>query len=111
MFEHLDQTADEAIQGLNEANAVANAHDIARLRAIAACDRKRVYRRDDSHDMAHWLSIELGISRWKAARWVTAAYALDELPLSTAAYERGELSTDKFVELARFATRATEKKL
>ena len=111
LYGYFDQTAEAVVQDLHAANADANRHDIARMRAIVRCDLKRVYRRDDSFDMASWLSIELGISRWKAARWITAAYALDDLPLSATAFERGELSTDQFVELARFATRGTEDEL
>lgn len=111
MYEHFDSTAEAVVRELHETNAACNATDIARMRAIVRCDRKRVYRRDDSFDMARWLGSELGISAWKAARFLTAGYALDELPVSAAAYERGELSTDQFVELSRLATRATERKL
>ena len=111
MLSHLDETAVEVIAELHETNRAANARDIARMRAIVRCDRKRVYRRDDSFDMAQWLAIELGISSWKARRLLAAGYALDVLPLSAAAYERGDLSTDQFVELARFAAAETEKRL
>lgn len=111
MYGYFDDTAEEVVQKLHAENAVANAGDIARMRAIVRCDQKRVYRRDDSFDMARWLSIELGVSSWKAARWLRAGYALDELPLMASAYERGELSTDKFVELARFVTRDNEESL
>lgn len=106
-----DDTAEAVVRDLHEIDAAGNSQDIERMRAFVRCDLKRVYRRDDSFDTAGWLSIELGISRWKAARWLTAGYMLDELPRLRAAYERGELSTDKFVELARFATRDTEKRL
>lgn len=108
MYGYFDETAEEVVQKLHVVNAEANAGDIARMRAIVRCDQKRVYRRDDTFDMARSLSIELGISSWKAARWLRAGYALDELPLMASAYERGELSTDKFVELARFVTRDNE---
>ena len=111
MYGYFDSSAETVVRELHEANAACNAMDIARMRAIVRCDLKRVYRRDDSFDMAKWLAVELGISSWKASRLMTAAYALDELPLSAAAYERGELSTDQFVELARLATRASEGKL
>jgi hypothetical protein len=111
LYGYFDETAEAVVRALHEANAAANVRDIARMRAIVRCDLKRVYRRDDSFDMPRWLASELGVSHWKAARWITAGYALDELPLSTAAYERGELSTDQFIELSRFATRATEEKL
>ena len=113
-FDHSDcfgDTAEAMIENLHAAESAANRHDIARMEWYVACDQRRLYRRDDCFDTAHWLSIELGISSWKARRWLKAGYALPELPTLRAAYARGELSTDKFVELARFATRATESDL
>jgi hypothetical protein len=53
----------------------------------------------------------LGISEWKARRWVFAAHALEVLPQLSAALESGELGIDKVVELARFATAADESRL
>ena len=111
MYGYFDETAEAVVQQLHAADAAANATDIKRMRAIVRCDLKRIYRRDDSFDMAQWLAVELGVSAWKAARWLRAGYALDELPVMAAAYERGELSTDKFMELARFVTPATEAEL
>lgn len=58
---------------------------------------------DGAHDMAHWASMQLGISRWKAERWLAAGRALRTLPATADAFERGELGIDKVVELARFA--------
>jgi hypothetical protein len=49
--------------------------------------------------------------QWTARRWVHAAYALVDLPLTSAALEQGALSIEKVVELARFATPATEEGL
>src|SRR5688500_6227741 len=111
MYGYFDETAEAVVQQLHEADAATNAKEIRRMRAMVRCDLKRVYRRDDSYDMAQWLSVELGISRWKAARWLKAGHMLDELPVLRSAYENGELSTDKFVELARFATRETDASL
>ena len=108
MFGYFDETAEEVVIGLHSAHAGSNAGDIALMRAIVRCDLKRVHRRDDSFDLPHWVAIQLGISRWKASRWLKAGQMLDELPVLRDAYEQGELSTDKFVELARFADRGTE---
>jgi hypothetical protein len=108
LFGYFDKSAEAVVQALHHADAAGNAADIERMRAFVRCDLKRVYRRDDSVDTAHWLAVELGISRWKAARWLHAGYKLDELPVLRGAYERGELSTDKFVEVARFATSGNE---
>jgi hypothetical protein len=64
-----------------------------------------------ARDLAHWLGMRYGISYWKASRWIGAAHALEELPLIARAFAQGELSTDKVVELARFATPETESRL
>jgi hypothetical protein len=111
MFGYFDESAEAVVQDLHRADTAGNLQDIARMRAMVRCDLKKVHRRDDSFDMPRWLATELGISSWKAARWLAAGHALDELPLSKTAFERGELSTDQFVELARFATSATERDL
>ena len=58
---------------------------------------------DGAYDMAHWTTMQLGISRWKAERWLSAGRALRTLPATADALERGELGIDKVVELARFA--------
>ena len=107
-FDYLDHSADALVDKLHEIDAGANAGDIARMQMFVVCEQRRVHRRDDCFDTAQWLSIELGISAWKARRWLTAGYKLAELPVLRKAFERGELSTDKFVELARFARPDTE---
>ena len=66
---------------------------------------------DGAHDMAHWVSMQLGVSRWKAERWVAAGRTLEELPRITAALSSGELDVDKVVELTRFATPDDEEAL
>jgi hypothetical protein len=58
--------------------------------------------------MAHWLKMRLGISHWKAGRWIAAAHALESLPRISKALSSGELGMDKVVELTRFASPETE---
>jgi hypothetical protein len=53
--------------------------------------------------MAQWLAIRLGISQWKARRWIGASHALGRLTDLDRALVTGELGVDKVVELARFA--------
>jgi hypothetical protein len=81
------------------------------LEVIAECDRKETWRPDGCRDLAQWLSARLGISKWAARRWINAAHVLPQLPLLSAALEAGTLSLDKVVELCRFATPATERRL
>jgi hypothetical protein len=74
-------------------------------------DRREVWRDHGAHDMAHFVSMRYGVSWWKADRWLKAAHALPELPITSAALARGDLSIDKVVELVRFATPETESRL
>jgi hypothetical protein len=52
--------------------------------------------------------MRLGISAWKASRWIACAHALEHLPGLSRAFASGELGIDKVVELTRFATPDTE---
>jgi hypothetical protein len=81
------------------------------LHNVVAFDNSGRWQHDGCRDVAQWLSGRLGISTWAAQRWVTAAHALERLPLISDALEAGTLGLDKVVELARFATPDTERKL
>jgi hypothetical protein len=78
---------------------------------ILECDRTEAWRRDGCRDMAQWLSGHLGITQWAARRWVHAAYALVDLPKTSAALACGVLNIERVVELARFATPRDEEDL
>ena len=82
-----------------------------RLREIAELDNLEWWKRDGCQDMATWVAGRYSISKWEAHRWVRAAHALEELPLTSEALSTGRLSPQKIVELTRFATAATEKEL
>ena len=58
---------------------------------------------EGARDMAHWTTMQLGISRWKAERWQASGRALQTLPATADAFERGDLGIDKVAELTRFA--------
>jgi hypothetical protein len=73
------------------------------LDAIAELEAREAWVDDGAHDMTHWVALQLGISYWKAERWVSAGRALGTLPATADALERGELGIDKVVELTRFA--------
>ena len=81
------------------------------LDVVAECDRVETWRADGCRDLAQWLSARLGISNWAARRWIHAAHVLPTLPLISAALDAGILSLDKVVELCRFATPETERRL
>ena len=82
--------------------------DISRLQrelldALTALEDTGSWIEDGAHDMAHWTTMQLGVSRWKAERWLDSGRALRTLPATAGAFERGELGIDKVVELTRFA--------
>src|SRR5829696_1947075 len=79
--------------------------------AFIEIDRAEAWRGDGARDLAHWVQMRYGVSARKAHRWIEAASALETLPQTAQALESGELGADKVVELARFATPATERSL
>jgi hypothetical protein len=81
------------------------------LRVVVRLDRTEAWHEYGARDTAHLLAMRLGISDWKARRWIAAAQALEDLPALAEALESGELGIDKVVELARFATPETERGL
>ena len=81
------------------------------LRCIAEADRRELWAEEGARDMAHLLGMRYGISHWKARRWVEAAHALEALPATSDAFERGRLGIDQLVELTRMATPETEHEL
>lgn len=111
----LDQTIrrdrDEVRSGLLGTLPAGGKVDRDRLRRILEADRIELYRSEGARNTAEFVSALCHISKWKARRWIEAAYALEHLPRIAAALEAGSLSLDKTVELTRFATPATEKKL
>ena len=72
-------------------------------RALTELEEAQAWIEDGAHDMAHWTTMHLGISRWKAERWLSSGRALRTLPAIAGALERGVLGIDKVVELTRFA--------
>jgi hypothetical protein len=82
--------------------------DISRLQrelldALTQLEEAEAWIEEGAHDMAHWTTMQLGVSRWKSERWLSSGRALRTLPATATAFERGELGIDKVVELTRFA--------
>lgn len=101
----------DPVDGLHSAYAESTAAQRRMLLAITACDDEAIWDDGSARDFPHWLAMQLGISTWAARRWITAAHALPELPRLSAAFEAGSLSLDKVLDLCRFATPTTERKL
>lgn len=81
------------------------------LRVILSLEGERAWELWGARDLPHFISLRYGVSWWRARRWVGAARALEGLPLISRALERGELSPDQAVELARFARPEDEGRL
>jgi hypothetical protein len=64
-----------------------------------------------ARDGAHWLSMRMGISYWKAERMLRGARELAELPQLSGSLQQGRLHLDKVLELARFAAPSDEAEL
>jgi hypothetical protein len=99
---------DGIIDEIDAAHARVCASQRQLLRRIADAHRREIWRDAGARDTAHWLAMRLGISEWKARRWIAAAFALETLPRLSDALSSGELGIDKVVELARFAEFDTE---
>lgn len=109
-----DRTGDPTealVAGMDAANARVGAAQHRLLELIAEADRSEVWVDSGAQGMAHFLCMRYGISYWKAERWIRAAHALRGLPVLARAFRDGEVSIDKVVELARFATPETEAEL
>ena len=50
------------------------------LDCLAELETHEAWLDDGAHDMPHWVSMQLGVSRWKAERWVAAGAELRSLP-------------------------------
>jgi len=103
-----DLREDALIDALDAAHRDACAAQRHMLALIAEADGRDSWQDSGARDMAHWVSIRYGISWWKARRWIVAARALEGLPRVSEALATSELSLDKTVELARFASPETE---
>ena len=104
-------TGAELLRRLDAAHVEAGRVERDRLRVVLEFDRRELWRGNGARDHAEFLAARYGISQWKARRWIGAAYALEHLPVISHALTSGTLSLDKVVELSRFATGVTEKKL
>jgi len=106
-----DQSDEELIQAADALHARACMAQRQLFSLILEIDLTGAWGDSGARDLAHWLCMRYGISYWKASRWISAAHALEELPLLSHAFTSGELGMDKVVELTRFATPETESKL
>lgn len=109
----LDPLADDSalVARVHELHQVISASQRELLSCLAQLESHETWLDDGAHDMAHWVSMQLGVSRWKAERWVSAGRGLNELRRVASSFAKGELGMDKVVELTRFATADDEEAL
>lgn len=103
-----DSELSDSLAGLGIVIAASQRH---LLRFVREHDRRRLWEKDGCRNMGQWLAGHFGISVFAGMRWTHAAHALEHLPLISAALEAGQISLDKVLQLARFATAETEKEL
>ena len=78
------------------------------LLLVGEFDRRRAYDTWECRSTAHWLTWKCAMSSRTAHEKVRVARRLEELPLITAAFARGELSYSKVRALTRIAIAETE---
>jgi len=78
------------------------------LEMLAEFDRRGGWKAGGHRSCAHWLAFRTGIDLGAAREKVRAARALVDLPRTSAAMARGELSFSKVRALTRIATPETE---
>lgn len=122
-----DRPAEVLADGLASLTVETGKLERRRLAHIAALFAKRVWRDDHTtsdsphyessgrrrgaaHNMAAWVSLNLGTTMYRATRLTNCALAIERLPLTSQALETGVLSVDKVVELTRYVTPETERK-
>src|SRR6266496_3142890 len=104
-----DCSDDRLIERADALNSQVCRSQLALLEVLAGLDDQGSSWEDwGAQDLCHWISLRYGVSYSKAERWLGAAHALRGLPLISEAFQHGELSLDKVVELTRFATPETE---
>jgi Domain of unknown function (DUF222) len=80
------------------------------LEAVAACDERRLWKKDGATSMSSWLAGRYGLAWGTAREWVRVAHALRRLPRIAEAYAEGRLSWDQLRPLTRFATPETDQR-
>jgi hypothetical protein len=78
---------------------------------LAEFDREEGWGEYGCGSCAHWLSWKLGIDRRTGQEKVRVARALEELPVTQAAFLAGELTYSKVRAVTRMATPATDEAL
>ena len=98
----------EVIDGIGDAEIAVSHSRRQQLRFIREFDLRERWQHDGARHMGQWLAAHLGISVTEGLRRTRAAHALDKLPLLSEALEKGILSFEKVLQLARYLEPDTE---
>jgi Domain of unknown function (DUF222)/HNH endonuclease len=98
----------EPVAALDRASRVMSAASAEALRAVAACDQGKLWRRDGATSMTSWLAARYRLAWGTAREWVRVAHALAGLPRIAEAYASGRLSWDQLRPMTKFATPETD---
>jgi hypothetical protein len=96
------------VEIIDRTTAVIASASSERLRALAAYDEQKLWRRDGATSMTSWLAARYGLGRGTAREWVRVAHALRGLPRIAEAYAGGEISWDQLQPLTKFASTETD---
>lgn len=106
-----ERPTEAVISRVHELHRAISAAQSELLSSLAELETREAWLDDGAHDMAHWVSMQFGMSWWKADRWVASGRASSALPRIASSFTNGELAIDKVVELTPFATPDDEEPL
>ena len=101
----------ELDRSLAELSAHLDAAKHEQLSLIAEFDRREGWALGGFRSCAHWLGVRIGLGRVAAREHVRVARALQDLPLTSQALARGQVSFSKVRAITRIATPETEEEL
>ncbi|MGH9128741.1 MAG: DUF222 domain-containing protein, partial [Acidimicrobiales bacterium] len=78
------------------------------LTILAVIDEREAWRADGAHDLASWVAMRESLANGPARSYAEVARALVGLPHIAALAQRGEISDDQLVPLARIASPETD---
>jgi Domain of unknown function (DUF222)/HNH endonuclease len=92
----------ELIEGIGSCEVAISRDRRQQLRFIREFDLREQWQHDGARHMGQWLAAHLGITVSEGMRRAKAAHSLERLPMLSEALEKGILSFEKVLQLARY---------